>query len=94
MIVRIVKMTFLPEKVEQFLEVFDAYKEYIRKQEGCTHLDLLKDIKSPNVFFTYSHWESEEYLNNYRDSELFSKVWGKTKTLFETKAEAWSLSKQ
>lgn len=94
MIVRIVKMTFVPGKTEAFLEVFDTYREHIRKQQGCIHLDLLRDIKSPNVFFTYSHWENEDDLNNYRDSELFATVWGKTKLLFEIKAEAWSLNKQ
>lgn len=94
MIVRIVKMTFDPGKVDEFLEVFAMYKENIRKQEGCSHLDLLRDVNSPNIFFTYSHWENEECLNNYRDSELFKTVWGKTKILFEKKAEAWSLSKQ
>ena len=94
MIVRIVKMTFKPEELSTFTQLFDNYKVYIRASEGCTHLDLLQDISVPNVFFTYSHWQTEENLNNYRNSELFEEVWSKTKILFETKAEAWSFKKQ
>lgn len=94
MIVRVVKMTFKPEHVEEFLNVFHTYKQYIRGSEGCEKLELLNDINSRNIFFTYSHWRSEEDLNNYRDSELFGTVWGKTKLFFETKAEAWSLKRE
>ncbi len=93
MIIRIVKMTFAPEKASEFLEIFNASKLLIRNMEGCTHLELLNDIKSPNVFFTFSHWQTENDLNNYRDSELFEIVWPKTKKLFAAKAEAWSVNK-
>lgn len=91
MIIRIVKMTFLPNKTQEFLRLFHASKEYIRAMPGCTHLELLHDIHSPEIFFTYSHWQSENDLNKYRDSELFKKVWGETKLLHAKKAEAWSL---
>lgn len=91
MIIRIVKMTFHPEKVNEFLSVFDQSKEMIRNMEGCRHLELLSDIKHPHIFFTYSFWESESDLNNYRDSSVFKNVWTKTKVLFSEKAEAWSV---
>ncbi|HEY1038104.1 MAG TPA: antibiotic biosynthesis monooxygenase family protein [Bacteroidia bacterium] len=91
MITRIVKMTFVPERVSEFLEVFDANKERIAGFEGCTHLKLLHDINDPSIFFTYSHWDSVEHLNKYRDSDLFAGVWNQTKILFAAKAEAWSV---
>ncbi len=84
-------MNFKPDAVTDFLKIFDASKQYIRNMEGCTHLELLNDISSPTVFFTYSHWQTENDLNNYRNSELFEGVWGKTKILFAAKAEAWSV---
>ncbi len=84
-------MTFKSDKVADFLKIFDASKQYIRNMEGCSHLQLLNDINSPTIFFTYSHWQTENDLNNYRNSELFAGVWGKTKILFESKAEAWSV---
>ena len=94
MIIRIVKMTFAPEKVNEFLNVFNESKHLIRNMQGCTHLELLNDIDSPNVFFTYSYWNSENDLNHYRQSTLFAGVWAKTKNLFIAKAEAWSVEQK
>ncbi len=94
MIIRIVKMTFAPEHVPTFLEVFESTKERIRGFEGCHHLELLNDIKHTNIYFTYSHWESEDHLNAYRDSELFGDVWPRTKVLFSAKPEAWSVEQK
>lgn len=84
-------MTFQPDEVTNFLNIFNASKSLIRNMEGCAHLELLNDINTANIFFTYSHWNSENDLNNYRNSELFESVWGKTKVLFAAKAEAWSV---
>jgi quinol monooxygenase YgiN len=91
MIIRIVKMTFIPEKLSDFLELFNSSKYKIRNFDGCTHLELLNDIKNKNVFFTYSHWESEDHLNRYRNSALFETVWSATKKLFHEKPEAWTV---
>ena|SRR5581483_4435131 len=91
MITRIVKMSFDPIRVNDFLKVFEESKNKIRSFEGCVHLELLNDVLHPHVFFTYSQWISEENLNKYRFSELFKSTWAKTKPLFIEKAEAWSL---
>jgi quinol monooxygenase YgiN len=90
MIVRIVKLTLQPEKVEDFLSLFQRYKKDIAAFSGCKHLQGLQDITNINVFFTYSHWESEEALNTYRHSELFNEVWPQAREWFEEKPEAWS----
>lgn len=91
MIVRIVKMSFQPDKVEDFLEQFDASKEKIRNFDGCEHLELLRDRDQPHIFFTYSYWVDEASLKAYRESELFRATWSKTKALFNDRPEAWSL---
>jgi len=91
MITRIVKMTFRPGSSEEFLGIFNANKKFIAGSEGCTSLQLLNEKSNPDVFFTVSVWESEEYLNQYRNSKLFEEVWGKTKLLFAAKPEAWTL---
>ena len=88
---RIVKMTFEPEKTGEFLELFEKSKLRIRNFEGCSYLALLRDSRNDNVFFTYSIWELPEELENYRNSELFEEVWSKTKKMFQQKPEAWSL---
>lgn len=92
MIIRIVKMTFSPEMVNEFLFIFDASKVKIIGFEGCSHLSLLKQTTVGNVYFTYSYWESEAHLNNYRNSELFKSTWAKTKILFSAAPEAYSMN--
>ncbi|MGZ4034182.1 MAG: putative quinol monooxygenase [Bacteroidia bacterium] len=94
MIIRIVKMTFEPQKVNDFLIIFNESKQLIRNMEGCSHLELLNDINSTNIYFTYSYWDSENDLNNYRSSQLFNNVWTKTKALFSAKPEAWSVEQK
>ncbi len=91
MLIRIVKMTFEPSNVADFLAVFDESKEKIRKMEGCSHLELLQDYNLPNSFSTYSYWTDEEALNTYRESDLFKEVWAKTKVLFSEKPMVFSL---
>ena len=93
MIVRIVKMSFQPTHTKKFEAIFQDKKEQIRNVEGCKFLELYRDIKEENIYFTYSYWENEEALNNYRHSELFKKVWPETKALFNKPAEAWSVEK-
>ncbi len=91
MIKRIVKMTFQEDKVSDFLTIFESAKTSIKEVEGCQHLELLRCIEPANVFFTYSHWESEDALNAYRHSELFKQTWSKTKVLFTDRPAAWSV---
>jgi quinol monooxygenase YgiN len=93
MLVRIVRMGYYKQNIEVFLENFENTKTEIRGFEGCNFLELYRDKKDPTIFFTYSHWESEEALENYRKSELFRRVWSKIKPLFSIRPEAWSLEK-
>ncbi len=90
MLIRIVDMKFKEGERDAFLTVFNSSKAAIAAFEGCLHLELLNDHADPNRFFTYSHWESEKSLENYRHSELFKNTWNKTKILFERKASASS----
>lgn len=91
MIKRFVKMTFKPENIERFKDIFNASKPLIEAMDGCNHVELLQDINNPSVFFTLSIWESQNKLDIYRNSELFNGVWAKTKILFDAKPEAWSV---
>jgi hypothetical protein len=93
MFVRIVKMSFEASNIEAFLQNFNNNKEKIRNSKGCRLLELYRDKEDATVFFTYSYWESEQDLDNYRNSELFKTVWAKTKILFNKKPEAWSVDK-
>lgn len=90
MIVRIVNMSFQPEKVPEFLKIFQESKEKIRAFNGCIHLKLLQNKQFPNQLSTYSHWENKKDLEVYRNSELFNHTWAKTKILFNEKPVATS----
>ena len=85
-------MSFELEKVEKFKSIYELNWHKIKGFEGCLHVELLQDRSSPSIFFTYSNWESENHLNNYRDSIVFKTVWASTKVLFNDKPEAWTLN--
>lgn len=91
MIKRIVKLTFKPENVENFKEIFRESRYKIVQSKGCHSVEVLQGINEPNIFFTFSIWDSEADLNLYRHSELFQRTWQKTKVLFLEKPEAWSV---
>lgn len=93
MLIRIVRMSFAEENIDRFLANFNENKEQIRNFKGCTLLELYRDKENPNVFFTYSYWETESNLEAYRQSELFKNVWSKTKLLFNDVPQAWSVDK-
>lgn len=93
MLTRIVKLSFKTTHIDAFQQVFDASHSVIRDFEGCISLELLQDAANPNIFFTYSQWQSEDHLNAYRNSEVFKSIWGQTKVLFNDKPEAWSVVK-
>lgn len=93
MILRVVQMTFKPEHTEAFAQLFEERKNTIRGFSGCTHLELWRGTNDPNVFFTYSNWDSEVDLDHYRFSAFFKETWGLTKAMFAEKAQAWSVER-
>lgn len=92
MIVRIVQMTFVEDKVQDFIALFEERKQHIRNFKGCSHLELWQDNSQTNVFFTYSKWESQSALDHYRFSAFFKDTWGRTKALFAAPPNAWSVT--
>jgi len=86
-------MHFTEAGVDEFLQIFNKHKEAIRNFPGCSHLQLLKDAEDETIYTTLSHWDKEESLENYRKSELFGQVWGRVKTLFAERTQAFSLKK-
>ncbi len=84
-------MEFQQECIPEFLNNFEVIKEKIRHFPGCRHLELLRDKNDDTIFFTYSKWEKDSDLENYRKSELFGGIWATTKPMFRSKAQAWSV---
>ncbi|MBK8413472.1 MAG: antibiotic biosynthesis monooxygenase [Bacteroidetes bacterium] len=92
MIIRIVKLSIVPDQISRFKAEFDLVSGLIRNFRGCSHLELLEDINVPGLVFTYSYWDEEKSLQDYQSSELFKSTWSKVKSMFNAKAEAWSLT--
>ena len=91
MLIRIVRMHFTEAGVEEFLAIFNQNKLAIRNFPGCTHLELMKDADDPLCYATLSHWNGPDDLENYRKSPLFGSVWGRVKTMFSERSQAFSL---
>lgn len=94
MFVRIVKMSFHSKYIVEFLEMFEKKKQVIRNFDGCKLLELYQDKTNPEIFFTYSYWDNENDLKNYRNSNFFKETWQQTKAYFNGKPEAWSVDKK
>lgn len=92
MITRIVKLHFQEEKVFDFLSLFDQVVTKVNSFPGCQKMYMLRDVNNPSIFITHSLWDSEQDLNNYRDSELFQSIWPTIKPWFAERAQAWSLN--
>lgn len=84
-------MKFRRENIEEFKALFYEIKASIEGQPGCHSVELMIDINDESRMFTYSIWDSESLLDAYRDSEIFKKVWPKTKSFLAEKPEAWTL---
>lgn len=92
MLIRIVKLEFQAERLDDFLSHFETVKFQVSNFPGCAGMKLLQDKSDPSIVFTYSVWKNEESLNNYRHSGLFHSIWPTIKPWFRKKAEAWSVN--
>lgn len=92
MVTRIVKLEFHPDRVDDFINYFDTIKQQVNSFPGCIGMKLYQDISNPSIIMTYSHWETEKDLDNYRNSDTFSVIWPSIKPWFNGKPEAWSLN--
>ena len=92
MVVRLVRMTFHPSSVDDFLTHFAVVKDHIRSFPGCQHLELLQNDRFPNILSTYSVWDSRDALESYRNSEMFIDIWQRTSAWFVAppRASSWS----
>ena len=93
MIIRFVKLEIAPNHITDFKELTNSERKDILAFDGCSHLEILQDVNNPCIFFTVSHWSSENALNKYRNSGFFQANWTRVKQWFSDKPLAWSLSK-
>lgn len=89
-IVRVVRLTFTKETINDFNDLYKKHEHDIASQPGCMKVDLVEDTSNPYVRATISKWRDLNSLNSYRDSKLFGVVWPATKALFSAKPQVWT----
>jgi quinol monooxygenase YgiN len=89
-LLRTVRMTFRPDRLDEFLALFAETRGRIRSAPGCRHLELWRDERFPNVLTTFSRWDGPEALDAYRHSALFRETWARTVPLFAAAPAAHS----
>jgi len=90
MITRVVRLTIHPDRLQEFLDLFESSKSSIRAFPGCLRLSLMQDTAYANQVSTFSTWEDDGALQKYRESELFISTWAKTRPLFAARPEVYS----
>jgi quinol monooxygenase YgiN len=91
MLIRIVRMSFQADKINDFLDIYNPSHMHISNFPGCMHVELLQDADFSNVICTDSHWLNEEALEKYFQFALFKGIWPQAKILFATQPLAFSL---
>ena len=91
MLIRIVIMSFDPELINDFIELFYKVKHEIEEFEGCNEVKLMKDLDRPAKLVTVSKWDNKKALDNYRESKFFELTWSKTKTMFTEAPSVFSI---
>lgn len=91
MILRIVRMSFDPYRIDNFLDYFATIKPDIENFEGCRKVDMYRDAEDENVIYTVSIWEDESSLEKYRESNIFRGRWEIVTEWFNEKPQAFSL---
>jgi quinol monooxygenase YgiN len=91
--IRVVRMHFKQEHIEDFKQLFESRKELIRNFEGCTYLELWQDEADASIFYTYSIWKQSSDLECYRMSDLFQDTWSCVKKWFHDSPKAFSANK-
>ncbi len=92
--IRIVKMNYKEEHVQDFLNLFEERKLQIRNSKGCNYLELWNDKDNQTIYYSYSIWDDLNDLNEYRHSELFKDTWAKFKSWFQDKPQVFNIEKK
>ena len=65
-----------PEKRVEFLQAFDMLTELDQLGDRRIDLELFEQIKEPNTFLWFEHWDNDESLTRYYQENKFKAVMG------------------
>lgn len=91
MILRIVKIKIDEVKIDTFKLFMKNLRNEKLRLKGCLHFDYFHEKKNKNIYYTYTIWENEKHLNQYKKSELFKKVISTLNSLSIEEPRAWTI---
>lgn len=71
MILSIIKVTVLPEKREEILEILLSVKGPTEVKSGCTQCHICQDLYNKNIINYSEVWENEETLYKHIRSDIY-----------------------
>ena len=83
MILVTMKMVVLPVKRKEFLQTIQALIQSIRNEKGCIKCSACQDIENKNIFRLLEEWETQQDLDHYLRSDLFTVLLGAKNLLSE-----------
>jgi len=85
----IVKVYVKEDCIEKFKEVTFYNSENARKEPGNLRFDVICDTETPNLFFLYEVYKSDEAIAYHRTTEHYKKWADTVADLMEKPRERW-----
>ncbi len=91
MILRVVKLKVDPRKMEAFQLFMENLHDEKLRLNGCLHFDFFNERQNPNIFYSYTIWEHEKFLKQYKKTDLFKEVVQTLRELCIDEPQAWTI---
>ena len=74
-IVRLIYVTVKPDQVKAAVDMWKNHcAPLMIKQPGCLSEKLLECVDAPGEFISYSEWESQAHIDQYRTSGAHAEI--------------------
>ena len=76
MIITTVKLRGREEKRKEILQTISGLTDQVRLLKGCLSVNSYQDINDENIFYHVEEWQTQQELDDYLNSNLFSALLG------------------
>ena len=83
MIILTFKAKAVPENCSELLQSLTTMLEHVRKLKGCLSCYCYRSVEDDCEFCFVEQWATQEHLNAYMRSDLYSAIQGAFKVLTE-----------
>lgn len=90
MITRIIRFqTTMP--FDDFVKYMNSIKNEFTNIEGCKQLEVLQDKYNNDIYFIYTIWKNDRFLNKFRKSKFNKEFWNKVNEMSISAPQVWSV---